>query len=57
MGQGERELVWVGLKRELVSWAGDVAGVLDMRAHGSTVVREEGGADRGVPWRSEERAG
>jgi hypothetical protein len=39
--------VWVGLKRELGAWTGDVVGVLSVRARWSAVVRGEGGAHRG----------
>jgi hypothetical protein len=31
------------LKRELGAWAGDVVGVLNVRAHWSMAIREEGG--------------
>jgi hypothetical protein len=39
--------VWVGLKRELGAWTGDVVGVLSVRARWSAVVRGEGEAHRG----------
>jgi hypothetical protein len=39
----------VGLKMELVSWAGDVVGVLGVRACGSVAVHEEVGAEKGGP--------
>jgi hypothetical protein len=48
-GTRERERVWVGLKMELVSWAGDVVGVLGVRACGSVAVHEEVGAEKGGP--------
>jgi hypothetical protein len=54
---GQRVRGWAVLKRELGAWAGDVVGVLGVRARWSTAVHEEGGADRAIPWcRERERA-
>jgi hypothetical protein len=60
-GTGERVRVRAVLKRELRAWAGNVDGDpgerASVRACWSTAGRGEGGADRGVPRRSERESG